>query len=441
MRLTTTILVAINVIIFFLMYKENQAALSNPSSELLLRAGADYGPLVADGQSWRILTCAFVHIGVVHLALNMLALSSIGSVVELQVGALKYLAIYFSAMIAASLLSLYIHPYTISAGASGAIFGLLGCQLLMLLGLWRHLPKKQLISALLSDVIMIGLYFTFGSFFPQIDNFAHLGGLIGGLASGLVLMPLSSKSKTPSLFNIAGLVALTAMLSQANGIVLHRVKQATEVMTTDQVAYIQNFLKKNNLPFWYPVKFSSPSEALGAASLRCTDYKTAINLSNKAVGLDPDNAHVYYNRALVQNNFSHAEEALADINKGLSLIPADYTFTLLKARIELSLKHFDAAMKEIQAALKTELKEHAEAKDIAGCCCLARQQFRAAINWFDQAIADDPAAGASYYHRAMTYQRSSAKLKAQQDFDRAQERNYVPSNWDQELTADKHKNP
>jgi len=344
-------------------------------------------------------------------------------------------------MIAASSLSLYIHPYAISAGASGAIFGLLGCQLLMLLGLWRHLPKAQLISALLSDVIMIGLYFTIGSFFPQIDNFAHLGGLIGGLAAGLVLMPLSSKKKTPSLFNIAGLAAITVMLSQANGITLHRVKQATQVMTTDQAAYIQNFLKKNNLPFWYPVRFSSPSEALGAASLRCSDYKTAINLSNKAVGLDPDNAHVYYNRALIENNFSHQDEALADINKAISLVPADYTFTVLKAKIELSLKHFDAAMKVIQAALKVERKEHAQAKDIAGCCCLARQQIKAAINWFDQAIADDPTTGAPYYHRAIAYQRSTAKLKAQQDFDRAQERNYVPSTWDLELTGDKHKSP
>ncbi len=235
MQLMTTILVAINVVLFLLMYKENPAALLNPSTDLLLRAGADYGPLFAHGQLWRVLTCGFVHIGILHLVLNMLALSSIGSVVEHQVGVLKYLLIYFISMIAASLLSLYSHPYVISAGASGAIFGLLGCQLLMLLALSRQMPKAQLISALLSDLIMIGLYFAIGSFFPQIDNFAHLGGLSGGIAAGLALMPLSSRSKMPNIFNVAALAALAMLLSQAKTFAWQRTDQAAEIMTSDHI--------------------------------------------------------------------------------------------------------------------------------------------------------------------------------------------------------------
>jgi membrane associated rhomboid family serine protease len=432
MQLVTTILVAINVLIFLLMYKENPAALWAPSRDLLIISGADFGPLTIQSQSWRLLTSGFVHIGVLHLVLNMSALMNLGSILESEVGVLKYLIIYFISLIAGSLLGLYFHPCVISAGASGAIFGLLGCQIIVMLGFWRQIPKTQLISGLFSQLIWIGLYITIGCFFPQIDNYAHIGGFIGGIAASLVLIPLNAKNKLPNIFNIIGLTILILALYQAYTYIIHAIKENPEVLTACETAQIKSILKSNKLPCWFPKRFASPTESLGAASLQCPDFKTAIELANNEVQLDPDNAYSYYNRALVQHKFNNDSTGLADMNKAITLIPHEYSFIILRARMETVLNQYDKAINDAQSALKIERPEHAEAKDIIGCYQLTRGNVEEAINWFNKAIIDNNQLGSAYYHRGIAQTIRHDKLKAKQDFIRAQERHYILGKWEKE---------
>jgi len=430
MQLTTLILVVLNITVFLIVFKANPAALWWPSSELLIKAGADYGPLVANGQWWRSLSYGFVHVGLIHLLLNVAVLARLGGYLENQIGAVKYLLIYFISMLAGSLLSLYVHPYVVSAGASGAIFGLMGCQLVALLRLWKEMPKRQLLELAISYVLLLGLYIVIGSFIPIVDNFGHIGGLLGGIIASVVLLPLNEDNKLPNLFNVIGIVAIAAGLWGAHTFVGRKDKDAAEAMTPTQLVQIRKELKEDSLPFLMPARVGSPMEAIGSACLQCPDYKTALEMAEKEVELDKQNGHAYYTRALVQQKFDHDSEALVDIDKALSLVPADYDFLVLRAKIELLLKQFDAAASDTRSAMKTERKEHAQAEDVAGCCCLAEGEKRAALSHFSKAISEDADLGAAYYHRAIAHQMLGDKIKSEQDLYRAEDRNYIPDQWD-----------
>ena len=114
----TPLILAINVTIFTAMVVTG-VGLMNPSFEGLVRWGANYGPLTFLGDWWRVLSCTFVHIGIIHLAFNMWVLNSVGRLVERMYGNGMYLLIYLASGIVGSLASLCVHPNSVSAGASG----------------------------------------------------------------------------------------------------------------------------------------------------------------------------------------------------------------------------------------------------------------------------------------------------------------------------------
>jgi membrane associated rhomboid family serine protease len=438
MPLVTLLLVAINILVFLMMYKRDPGALWHPSSALLMNGGADYGPLFAGGQWWRAWTSGFVHIGVIHLGMNMLALWNIGGRLEPQIGVVKYVLVYCISLIGASMMSLYCHPFIESAGASGAIFGLLGCQMITILGLFNQIPKLRLLNYLLGDLIVIGLYMAIGFFVPFVDGFAHLGGFLAGVAASIVLFPLTARKKLPNLLNIAALGALLFVLKQADTMVAQRTEQAAAAMTPYQRAHINAILKKNELPFWLPSRIGSPAELLGSASLEAPDYATAIKIADSEIDLDKTNAHAYYSRALVHHKFNHDQEALKDVNEALERIPSEYSFIVLKATIELWQNRPGDAIADARTALKSKSKNHAEAYDIQGCAKLSQGDRKDALNFFSKAVAEDSGLGRAYFHRAIVYELSGEKSRAQQNFIRAQDNNYVPDGWDLQYMNKKH---
>jgi rhomboid protease GluP len=430
MSLVTTILVAINIVIFLLMYKANPAYLWEPSTSLMLPAGATYGPLVFEGQTWRMVSSSFVHIGVFHIAMNMFALLNIGSSIERQIGALKYLIIYLISMITSALLSIYAQPYSISAGASGAIFGLLGAQLVGITALWKVLKKTELISMFLTDAIWIGLYIGIGFFIPHLDSYGHLGGIIGGILAAIALLPLTSNNKLPNVFNIAAVAALCFLVFGAYQLTEAKIKQAASTMTPAQIEAIDSMRKKENRPFWFSTNFSSPTGLLGPACLQVADYQTALSMANEGVTLQSNDGNAYYTRALVEEKFNHHLEALADVTKALSLKPGEYDFLILRGRIKLAMRKADEALSDAHLALKEERKNHTEAFDLLGCCYLTKGNPKEAVASFNKAIHDDDHSGPAFYHRAMAHEKLGEKIKAEQDKIRAQEQNYVPTSND-----------
>jgi rhomboid protease GluP len=155
---------------------------------VLLRLGANQAALVLeDGQWWRLLASTFLHIGFVHLLLNGFALFQLGPLVEAWLGGLRLLVIYFASGVAGSLTSVLWRGFQgergLSAGASGAIFGILGALIAFLVR--RHARLRPEARALLLQFLLwAGINVVFGFTNPGIDNAAHLGGFAAGLLLG-----------------------------------------------------------------------------------------------------------------------------------------------------------------------------------------------------------------------------------------------------------------
>lgn len=182
--------VTLNVLVFGIMVATGVSPL-HPSIAQALRWGADYGPLTLSGQPWRLVTNVFVHFGVVHLLANMVALLSSGAIVERLFGPLAFAALYLIAGLTGSIASLAVHPLTVSAGASGAIFGVYGALAALVLLQRGTIPK--VVFSKLGGVAgsFIAYNIVYGAANTGIDNMAHLGGLVGGAVAGaLLLRPL-----------------------------------------------------------------------------------------------------------------------------------------------------------------------------------------------------------------------------------------------------------
>lgn len=188
----TYTIMAICVIVFALMYILGNGSLDNLT---LLQFGANLDILTKNGEYFRLITCAFLHIGVVHLIFNMYALYIIGPQVESFFGKIKFLSIYLISAVSASILSLAFNTNTISAGASGAIFGLLGA--LLYFGYHYRVYLGNAIRSQIIPIIVINLIFGFTM--TGIDNAAHIGGLIGGVLASMALGVPEKSNKTEKL--------------------------------------------------------------------------------------------------------------------------------------------------------------------------------------------------------------------------------------------------
>lgn len=156
---------------------------------VLLAMGAKYTPLIKAGQYYRLFTSGFLHGGIVHLSLNMLALYSVGPIVERYFGKIKYIIIYMVSLLLSSALSCVLSD-SVSIGASGAIFGLLGS--LLVIGLYN---RNRISAGFVKSVIsVIAINLIIGFTIPNIDNYGHIGGLLGGMLVTFVLMKLKKEA-------------------------------------------------------------------------------------------------------------------------------------------------------------------------------------------------------------------------------------------------------
>ena len=197
----TYALIAINVIVFLLMY-----ILGNGSNDVatLLKFGANYAPLVKLGEVWRVFTSMFIHIGILHLLCNMYSLLVLGSQLESFFGKAKFLAIYLISGIIGGLFSTLLTD-GLSAGASGAIFGLLGA--ILYFGYHYRVYLGTVIKSQIIPLIVLNLMIGFLS--SGIDNWAHIGGLIGGILTSIAA---GVKYKSTNFERINGLIVTIILI-------------------------------------------------------------------------------------------------------------------------------------------------------------------------------------------------------------------------------------
>lgn len=195
-HLATPILLDLNILLFIVMALMG-ADFSSFELPGLLSWGANYRPLVLEGEYWRLLTSVFLHGGLQHLIVNMLALLFIGLFLEPVLGAWRFILSYLLTGLAGSLVSIWWHPDTVSVGASGAILGMYGVAIALLVT--DLLPVKLKRTSLLCFVAYVS-YGLLGGLAANIDNAAHLGGLLSGICIGLLLYPgLNAKKENTRL--------------------------------------------------------------------------------------------------------------------------------------------------------------------------------------------------------------------------------------------------
>ncbi len=147
-----------------------------------LKLGANLRALLQAGEIWRLISAAFLHANLIHLALNMYSLYVVGSQIENFLGKTKFLLVYVISAITGCLLSA-VASSSPSVGASGAIFGLLGS--LLYFGYHYRTYLGNVVKTQIIPIIALNLFLGFMS--PGIDNFAHIGGLVGGLFATMAL--------------------------------------------------------------------------------------------------------------------------------------------------------------------------------------------------------------------------------------------------------------
>jgi membrane associated rhomboid family serine protease len=201
----TYALIAINVIAFIA--EIGSGASLGPSFEAggsVFREGSLFGPAVADGEWYRLVTAGFLHAGILHIAFNMFALYILGTLLEPGIGTPRFLAVYFVSLLAGSFGALLLTPDSHTVGASGAVFGLMSAAFIVA----RHRGVEQL-AGQIGIYIIINIVFTVGV--SNISVGGHFGGLIGGALCALLIVFAERRARRPVELEVLGMAALGAI--------------------------------------------------------------------------------------------------------------------------------------------------------------------------------------------------------------------------------------
>ena len=191
--IVTYIIISICILLYIIMEIFGNGSTNNIT---LLKFGANLDVLVKNGEYYRLFTSIFLHIGIMHLLCNMYSLYIIGREVESLFGKVKYIIIFILSGIFGSVLSIAFSHNVISAGASGAIFGLLGA--LLYFGMYYRTYLGEALVRSIIPILIINLVIGFLS--PGIDMAAHIGGFVGGILVSM-MVGIPDKSKTKDIIN------------------------------------------------------------------------------------------------------------------------------------------------------------------------------------------------------------------------------------------------
>jgi rhomboid protease GluP len=318
------VLCALNVA-FFLVTVAAGVAFVSPTAEQLLPWGAESGPLVLAGQWWRLVAAMFLHFGILHLAVNMWALLQLSGVAEFLFGRVTFLAVYLLSGLGGGVLGLLVHPTIVSAGASGAIFGVAGATVAFV---WRHhldFHSPELTGILPSVGFFIVYNLVNGFSNPGIDNAGHLGGLIVGGAMGALLPgPTAHAGKVTRLRTTAAFAAVAALLGygawraqRVHGALplLARGEKELEAKQFDRaIASLDSVVRREpDLP--------QARALLGLAYELAGRPREALPQLNAAIAGEPANGWLFFYRGNARLHLHQLDSATADYSTAIRLTP------------------------------------------------------------------------------------------------------------------------
>ena len=293
----TWALLAVNILVWI----ATEIAGGSEDTQVLLDFGAMFGPIIANGEYWRLFTAMFLHVGLMHLLFNGLALLIFGQVVERTYGHLQFAIIYVLAGLAGSVASYLLSSIAVGAGASGAIFGVLGALAAFFVARRDILGEmgRQNLSGIL---IISGINLFFGFATPGIDNWAHMGGFVAGFALGLALAPQyqSMVSHSGVLYSVAGsnvLVRRLWVLPVAVIILLAGTWLATATLPDNPLTHVYN-----------------AERHFGQQR-----YEEAVEDIQRAVQLNPLEGRAYYVRGKILVEMGDPDAARVELYKSIAL--------------------------------------------------------------------------------------------------------------------------
>lgn len=303
----TYALLGINIVVFIVMVAFGVSAFS-PDTDQVLHWGADFGPYTLGGQYWRLITSMFIHFGIIHIFGNMWCLWSLGRLAEKLLGSFSVVATYLLTGVGASLLSLSWNPMRVSAGASGAIFGIAGV-LITTLYYGKHNLQPESVRRLLGYVVRFSVLNLLFGLRSHIDNAAHAGGLVTGLLIGLFLARTFASSPEEQGAQRRTIMAVSALVLFGLFIPVAKAKQ-------------------------YAVEFGK-----GQTAFNKKDYSAAAEHLQKYVADRPDDA---YGHALLGKSYHgqhRLDDAVREYERSLTLEPDDQNVQINLARLYFLWQH------------------------------------------------------------------------------------------------------
>ncbi|MDF2606173.1 MAG: serine protease of Rhomboid family [Bacillales bacterium] len=322
----TYVLLIVIVGVFFIVEKGDSTNINN-----LIDYGAKFNPLIIQGEWSRFITPIFLHIGITHLIMNSIALYFVGPDVEKIYGKVRFLIIFFISGILGVLAS-FIFSKGVSAGASGAIFGLFGALLYFSQRHSRILNKGyklNIVGLVIANII-------FGFTVDGIDQAAHIGGLVGGyLCSLAVRLP---NDKRPALQSVT-MISLSVIfaIGLSLGFKVNNNSSENLYLLSEYYVKKENYSKAYNLITENINKVENPNSELyfilGYVEVKQNNLADALDHFKMAVKLDEDNDTAYFNLALISLELRNVEEAYDYITKAEDINP-EKKYSNLKNNIE-----------------------------------------------------------------------------------------------------------
>jgi membrane associated rhomboid family serine protease/Tfp pilus assembly protein PilF len=317
----TQVIFGANVAVFLAMVLAFGAStLSSPAGPDLVRVGANFGPYTVSGQWWRLLTCVFIHAGLLHIAFNMWCLWDLGRLAESLYGHWTFAALYLICGVSASLGSILWNPSVLSVGASGAIFGIVGALIASFYLGEFSLPRTALGGTLRSLLIFTGYNLFFGAVIARTDNAAHIGGLVMGLILGALIARLAP-GRDDVTRRIAVLLVGVAIVG--GGVLWLQHARAYMVHAQNGVGFLNAGKSDQAIAELRKTVAQRPDFAPGHAALARAyiskhDYENAAAEMKQVIALRPQDESGYYDLGLIymeQKQPAKAQNAFAQLLK------------------------------------------------------------------------------------------------------------------------------
>ncbi len=322
------ILIALNILLFIILEFNG----GTTSIETLIKYGANYNTAIMEnGEWWRLISSMFLHIGLLHLLMNMLAIFYLGTAVEKIYGSIRFLFIYGLAGIGGSIAS-FAFTTSISAGASGAIFGLFGALLY-----FGVIHKRLFFQTMGTSILLIiAINIVIGLSVEEIDMAAHVGGLITGFfAAAIVNLPKNKNIKKQ-------LIACVATIILLGGTVYYGV-QANSSSQSFYLMKLEEYIEAGK----YPEAIDVATDAMNLkgdlesvilfqrsyAYIELQQYDKAIADLEKSTSYSDPIPEAFYNLALLYQMNGRQDAATAAIEQAYELNPEDEEFIKLYEEI------------------------------------------------------------------------------------------------------------